>query len=37
MTRRTKGLFLEGQKDGVDELEILEVVVDHVVKFEPLR
>ena len=34
--RHTKRLFLEGKEDRVDELEVLEVVVDHVVEFHAL-
>jgi hypothetical protein len=33
---RTERLLLEDQKDGVDELDVLDVVVDHVVRDESL-
>ena len=33
---RTERLLLEREEHGVYELDVLEVIVDHVVKFEPL-
>lgn len=33
---RTKGLLLEDKEDSVDELDVLDVVVDHVVGDETL-
>ena len=33
----TKRLLLESEENRVDELDVFEVVVDHVVKFESLR
>lgn len=33
---RTQRLLLQRQKDGVDELEVLEVVVDEVEELQPL-
>lgn len=33
---RTKGLFLEGKENGVNELDVFEGVVDHVVEFKSL-
>ena len=34
---RTERLLLEREEHSVYELDILEVIVDHVVEFEPLR
>ena len=33
---RTERLLLEREEHGVYELEVLEVIVDHVVEFQPL-
>lgn len=33
----TKRLLLESEENGVNELDIFEVVVDHVVEFEALK
>ena len=33
----TKGLLLESEEHGVYELDVLEVVVDHIVEFQFLR
>jgi hypothetical protein len=32
----TKGLLLECKEDSVDKLDVFEVIVDHIVEFEPL-
>ena len=32
-TQRTKGFLLQGKEDGVQELEIFEIVIDHIVEF----
>lgn len=33
----TKRLLLEDEENGVRELNILDVIVDHIVKLEPLK
>ena len=33
----TEGLLLEGEENRVDEFNVLEVVVDHVVELESLQ
>ena len=33
----TERLLLESEEDGVYELDVLEVVVDHIVEFQFLR
>lgn len=35
-SRHTQRLLLEREENGVDELDVLERVVDHVVEFESL-
>jgi len=32
----TERFLLEGEKDGVDELDVLDIIVDHIVKLESL-
>ncbi len=33
----TEGLLLKGEEHGVYELDVLEVIVDHVVEFKSLH
>lgn len=35
--QRTKGLLFEGEEHCVDEFDIFEVVIDHVVEFKSLQ
>ena len=37
VTGHTEGLLLDSEEHGVDELDVLEVVVDHVVELETLE
>jgi len=33
----TEGFLLESKKHGVQKFNIFEIVIDHVVKFQPLK
>lgn len=33
----TQGFFLQCQKDGIEKLKVLEVIINNIVKFHPLR
>ena len=32
----TQRLFLQSKEDSVEELQIFEIIIDHVIKLEPL-
>jgi hypothetical protein len=33
----TEGFFLQSKKDGVEQFEILDVIVDHIVELKSLE
>jgi hypothetical protein len=32
----TQRLFLQSKEHGVEELQVFEIIIDHVIKLEPL-
>ena len=36
-TRRTEGLLLQREEDGVNELDVFKCVVDDIIELKPLR